>query len=217
MPKVMVVEDDARVASVVQHILEADGYMHVHVPDAEGAWRQLVAEMPDAAIVDLRLPGADGWSLIGRIREDGRFHSLPVVILTGLHEPEIIERAEKFRAQYLGKPFSGDALLDKLRKAMESEGMVALEPARQRVELQARRVVMLLGEYRVEGTVHLPSELPRFSDAWESVIRDARLYVPVTDAAVRQHDGHEVAGSAFLQVRKIDIRAVYPKDVDGER
>jgi DNA-binding response OmpR family regulator len=211
MPKVMVVEDDARVASVVRHILEADGYTYVHAPDAEQAWRELVAEVPDVAIVDIRLPGADGWSLIERIREDGRFHGLPVVVLTGLHDPEVMAKARSQDAEYLEKPFSGDALLDRLRTAMASAGKRPLEPAKQRVDLQSLAVVMLLGEYRVEGTVHLPAELPRFSDAWESVVRDARLYVPVTNASVRRHDGTEVAASAFLQVRKTDIRAVYPE------
>ena len=212
MPKVLVVEDDARVASVVQHILEADGYAYAYAGDAEDAWRQLVAEMPDAAVVDLRLPGADGWSLVERIRGDGRFHSLPIVILTGLHDADVIARAESYKSEYLGKPFAGTALLDKIRNAMEKAGHEPLPPAKQRVDLRSRTVVMLLGEYRVSGTVHLPSELERFSDAWESIVRDARIYVPLTDARVESHDGTEITASGFLQVRKDEIRAVYPQD-----
>lgn len=212
MPKVMVVEDDARVASVVRHILEADGYSYVHAGDAESAWRDLVAEVPDVAIVDIRLPGADGWSFIERIRGDGRFASLPVVVLTGLHDPDVMARAKTLHAEFLEKPFSGDALLDRLRKAMSSAGKRPLEPVKQRVDLVARAVIMLLGEYRVQGTVHLPSELPRFSDGWESVVRDARIYVPVTEAQVTTHEGATVASAEFLSVRKTDIRAVYPLD-----
>ncbi|HEX9890917.1 MAG TPA: response regulator [Actinomycetota bacterium] len=212
MPKVLVVEDDARVASVVRHILETDGYVFFHAGDAETAWREMVAEAPDAAVVDIRLPGADGWSFIERIRGDGRFHALAIVVLTGLHDPDVMARAKDLHAEFLEKPFSGEALLDRLRKAMASAGKVPLEPARQRVDLVARSVIMLLGEYRVEGIVHLPSELPRFSDGWESVVRDARIYVPVTEAKVTTHDGATVASSEFVQVRKTDIRAVYPVD-----
>ena len=212
MPKVLVVEDDVRVASVVQHILEADGYGHAHAGDTEEAWKQLVAEMPDAAIVDLRLPGADGWSLIERVRADGRFSNLPVVILTGMHDADVIARAESYKAEYLGKPFSGVALLDKIRNAMERAGQEPLPPAKQRVDLRTEKVVLLLGEYRVQGLVHLPSELDRFSDAWESVIRDSRQYVPVTEATVQRHDGTDVSETELLQVRKADIRAVYPSE-----
>lgn len=211
MPKVMVVEDDQRIASLVRHILEADGYTAVSAEDVEEAWRELVAEMPDAAVIDLRLPGADGWSLLERVRSDGRFSRLPVVILTGMHDPEVITRAASFGAEYIGKPFSGDALLDKIRHAMENAGQEPLAPARQRVELRTRVVVILLGEYRIEGKVHLPSELDRFSDAWESIVRDSRSYVPVTEASVERHDGSVIVPSAqFLQVSKADIRAVFP-------
>lgn len=212
MPKILVVEDDQRISSLVRHILEADGYVAVTVGDAEGAWRELVAEVPDAAVVDLRLPGADGWAFLERVRGDGRFSRLPVVILTGLQDAETIAKAGNYGALYLGKPFSGDALLDKIRKAMEGSGHEGLAPIKQRVDLRGESVVMLLGEYRVHGRVHLPSELERFSDAWESVIRDSRQYVPLTDARVETHAGATITTSAFLQVRKEQIRAVFPVD-----
>lgn len=212
MPRVLVVEDDRRVAALVQHILEADGYKHTGAGDAEDAWKQLVREMPDAAIIDIRLPGLDGFSLLERIRGDGRFHRLPVVILTGKHDPEVIEKAASFGAEYLGKPFAGEALLDKLRQATWRAGQLPLPPVKQRVEVRAQAVVMLLGEYRVTGNIHLPTELERFSDAWDSVVRDSRAYISVTDAKVERHDGRKIAEPSFLQVRKADIRSVYPVD-----
>lgn len=210
MPKVLVVEDDQRIAALVRHILEADGYQPNSVAGAEDAWKELIRETPDAAVIDLRLPGLDGFSLLERIRGDGRFHRLPVVILTGKHDPEVVQRAATLGAEYIGKPFSAQALMDKVRHSMERIGEFPLPSAKQRVEIRPQTVVMLLGEYRVEGKVHLPSELDRFSDAWEALIQDGRTYLAITEAKVERHDGRKIAESSFLQVRKADIRSVYP-------
>jgi DNA-binding response OmpR family regulator len=205
-----VVEDDQRSAALVRHILEADGYQPNSVSGAEDAWKELIRETPDAAVIDLRLPGLDGFSLLERIRGDGRFHRLPVVILTGKHDPEVIQRATTLGAEYIGKPFSAHALMDKLRQAMERIGEIPLPPVKERAEMRTQTVVVLLGEYQVEGHVHLPSELDRFSDAWEAVVRDDRNYISLTEAKVQRHDGRKIAESPFLQVRKEEIRLVYP-------
>jgi len=210
VPKVLVVEDDQRIAALVRHILEADGYQPISVSGAEDAWKELIRETPDAAVVDLRLPGLDGFALLERIRGDGRFHRLPVVIVTAQHDAEVVQRATSLGAEYIDKPFSARALMDKIRHAMERIGELPLPPVKQRAEMQTQTVVMLLGEYRVEGKIHLPSELDRFSDAWEAVILDGRTYVSLTDAKVERLDGRRIADSSFLQVRKADIRSVYP-------
>ena len=74
-------------------------------------------------------------------------------------------------------------------------------------------VIMLLDAYRIEGTLYLPPKFGRFSDGWESVMRDDRSYVPVTDAKITTLQGVEVVSSPFIEVRKSDIRAVFPVGV----
>ncbi len=71
-------------------------------------------------------------------------------------------------------------------------------------------VVILLDTYRLEARLHLPSQGGRFSDAWETVLRDGRDYIPVTDVQIQTIDGAEVVKSPFIEVRKADIRAVFP-------
>ena len=73
-------------------------------------------------------------------------------------------------------------------------------------------VVILLDTYRVEANLHLPPQGGRFSDAWEEVMRDQREYIPVTDVRIQTIDGTEVVESPFIEVRKADIRAVFPVD-----
>ncbi len=79
-----------------------------------------------------------------------------------------------------------------------------------RAEMSVVPVVILLDTYRVEANIYLPPEGGRFSDAWEAVMRDQRDYIPVTDVKIRTLDGSDVVESPFIEVRKADIRAVFP-------
>ncbi|MFN2490988.1 MAG: response regulator [Actinomycetota bacterium] len=221
MPKVLVVEDEPSIVTIVRYHLESAGFESFFAGDTEEGWRLLVAESPDAAVVDIRLPGTDGWSLIERLRADGRYNQLPVVVLTGLLEPEVVERAGSLGCEYLSKPFAATALLSKIRILLTLSGSQdgpgkrsGLDP---KTDLVAVAVVLLLEDYQVDGTVYLPPELARFSDAWESLVRDQRAFFPVTNATIYPSTGgHAVASPAFLEIRKEDVRAVFPKDVQPE-
>ncbi|HEX2296582.1 MAG TPA: response regulator [Actinomycetota bacterium] len=217
MPKILVVEDQQSVVAIVRYHLESAGMEGLFASDVQDGWRLLTAEAPDAVVVDIGLPGADGWTLIEKLRGDERFSALPVVVLTGLIEPQIVQRAASLGCDYLSKPFAASALLGKIRGGLDP-GVEAKRPAEPRpdpnkVDLVVVGVVMLLDHYQVEGKVHLPPELARFSDAWESLVRDSRGFVPVTDVRVSLRDGHTVVATPpFMEVRKADVRAVFPQD-----
>lgn len=217
MPKVLVVEDQPSTVAILRYHLESAGFDEVVAGDVQEGWRLVTSEFPDAAVVDIRLPGEDGWALIRRIRSDGRFQDLPVIVLTGAVEPEVMDWAKSLRCDYLAKPFAASALVAKVRALIEDrQKRITVpppppEPA-QKIQMVPVRVVLLLDSYRVEGTCYLPPELGRFSDAWESVMRDNRSYIPLTDARITSPEGELVAAPAFAEVRKADVRAVFPSD-----
>jgi DNA-binding response OmpR family regulator len=215
MPKILVVEDEQSVVAVVRYHLESAGMEGFFASDVQDGWRLLTSEVPDAAVVDIGLPGADGWALIEKLRAEERFASIPIVVLTGLIEPDVVRRAASLGCEYLSKPFAASALLGKIRDGLRPSSQHAPDPRvdPNKVELVTIGVVMLLDHYQVEGKVHLPPELARFSDAWESLIRDNRDYVPVTEVRVSAREGHALMASpAFMEVRKADVRAVFPQD-----
>ena len=72
-----------------------------------------------AAIVDLRLPGRDGWWLLGRIRREPRTHRLPIVLITGFLDDAVVSRARALGCECLGKPFSFEELAGRLERATE--------------------------------------------------------------------------------------------------
>lgn len=206
MRKVLIVDDDPNVASLVKELLTEEGFMSVHAGDLETAWATLLAEDPDAAIVDLWLHGREaGWELVDRIRYNEHFQNLPVVIVTASSTQDLLERAQSVGAEAVAKPFTPAALIDRLRRAMSMRGR---GPG-----TRAYDVVLLTNVFKIEGTVHVDEGLSRFSDAWEALVRDPRQYVPLTKAIVRSLDEtHTYADHELIEIRKADIVAMYPKE-----
>jgi len=223
MTKVLVVEDQPSVMQIVRYHFENEGFQGVYAGDVEEAWRLLVSENPDAVVTDIALPTADGWTLIEKIRNDGRYHGTPIVVLTGLQEPEVAERAKNLGCAYLTKPFAATALLNKV-KAMVKEnsggkaaGAPGMDMQTHRIELVPVAVVVLVDRFALEGTIYMPPELARFSDAWESIHRDPRTFFPMTNARVTSIDGGQlVAAPAFLEVSKSEVYAVFPVDTSPQ-
>ena len=201
------------IAGVVRTQLSNAGIQTYIPADADDAWNYLVTESPDAAVIDIEVSGANGWTLVEKIRKDGRFVALPIVVLTGMGEPGAMEAAaNSMHCMSLSKTMAGSRLAETLKQAIDKPAQhVALDQS-PRVELTRVGVMMLVHEFQIEGTVYLPSELARFSDAWEAIIRDARLFVPVTDVVIRTSDGTEAGTTNFMNIKKTEIRAVYPRD-----
>jgi DNA-binding response OmpR family regulator len=118
-PKAIVVDDDPTVAGMVAYFLELQGITCLHAPTAETGWDMVMDEHLAMAVVDLRLPGKDGWWLVEQIRSDGRLGSLPVVVVTGYQETDVASRARVLGSGCLAKPFSYDELNEQLAEASE--------------------------------------------------------------------------------------------------
>ena len=215
MAKVLVIEDDPSISRLIGVHLEAAGFESVFASNAESAWESVVAESPDCLVVDLILEGgSDGWALLDRVRHDGRFEHVPGVILTGLYEePEVKMRALEYNCDVLGKPFDPPVLLEKLRALVrDAELVFGLEIGKggKYVDLLPMRVVAFSDSYTFEGTMHLPRELNRFSEALEAVLKDKRHFIPITDAHVKPRDGTESTTVPFIEIAKAEIIAITP-------
>lgn len=119
----LVVEDDEVVAGLLCHLLEEEGLSVTGARTAEEGWRAVVAESPQSAVIDIRLPGRDGWWLVAQIRgEEEAGRHMPVVMITGFLDAEVEQRAEQWGCAWLGKPFTLDDLAEKLRLANRLAG-----------------------------------------------------------------------------------------------
>jgi two-component system response regulator PrrA len=115
-PRVLIVEDDPDLLVVLRVNLEGAGLETMLASDGRTAIRRIEAERPDAVLLDVMLPGIDGWSVLERLH--GRGDPVPVVVCSAKKHPEDIERAYELGAvAYLVKPFDIDRLIDAVTEA----------------------------------------------------------------------------------------------------
>jgi two-component system phosphate regulon response regulator PhoB len=120
-PSLLVVDDDARVRTVVCWQLEAEGYRVREAADGNTAWQVVTDERPDLLVLDLSLPGLSGLDLLRRLREAG--DGLPVVVLSGRSgEGDRILGLDLGADDYLVKPFSLGELAARVRSVLRRSG-----------------------------------------------------------------------------------------------
>lgn len=115
MSSVLIVEDEQHLAEGLQFNLEAEGYTAEIVSDGETALRQLLdsGKRYDAVVLDVMMPGRDGFSVAAELRSKGLF--VPILILTARARPEDVLRGFEAGADdYLAKPFELRILLARL-------------------------------------------------------------------------------------------------------
>jgi DNA-binding response OmpR family regulator len=116
MARILLVEDEHHLAQGLSFNLEADGHEVTVVGDGEAALRRLLAEAGgfDAVLLDVMLPGRDGFEVARELRNSGDF--VPILMLTAHGRPEdILQGFEAGADDYLPKPFELAILLARVR------------------------------------------------------------------------------------------------------
>jgi DNA-binding response OmpR family regulator len=135
MPRVLIVEDDDVIADGIARHLEAGGFDAIAVERGELGLARLRYERPDACVLDLMLPGLDGWELIETVRGEGIGTPIVVVSARGT-EGDRIRALELGADDYLVKPFSMSELVARVRAAVR-RGVRAQSPDRgERIEIE---------------------------------------------------------------------------------
>jgi two-component system alkaline phosphatase synthesis response regulator PhoP len=140
VPKVLIVEDDDVIARGMAEHLGAAGFDAVGVERGDLALTRLRYEKPDVCVLDLMLPGLDGWKLIETARGEGIGTPIVVVSARGT-EHDRIHALEIGADDYLVKPFSMQELVARVRAAAR-RGMQANEtPRGETIEIEELRIV----------------------------------------------------------------------------
>jgi DNA-binding response OmpR family regulator len=96
--KIMWVEDDKFLSDIIARKLSAQECALVHATDGEEALRLLEKEHPDLILLDILLPGMDGYELLKRVKEDARTKRTPVILLSNLGQKDDIEKGKTLGA-----------------------------------------------------------------------------------------------------------------------
>ncbi|MDP4009058.1 MAG: response regulator [bacterium] len=122
MAKILIVEDDKFLRELITQKLGKEGYDLVEGVDGEEGVSQAKKESPDLILLDLILPGIDGFEALTQIKADEKTSKIPVIILSNLGQKDDIERGLKLGAQdYLIKAhFTPGEIVGKIKSILGS-------------------------------------------------------------------------------------------------
>ena len=121
MRKVLVVDDEVGITEILESILVDAGYLVEIATSGEGALQRLAAGVPDAIILDVRMPGLDGPGLLLGLRLDPSWAAIPVVVMSSLPEEAVAAQDDGYDT-FLRKPFRVSSVLAALRHALRRGG-----------------------------------------------------------------------------------------------
>jgi CheY-like chemotaxis protein len=117
MAKILVVDDSEDYRIVLAMHLERAGHVVTGLPNGKEALVHVIAQTPDAVVLDLLMPEMDGPSFLEVVRSYLRLHALPVVVLTGLPESPMVEHARFLKVNSILT--KGKASLDDIESAVK--------------------------------------------------------------------------------------------------
>ena len=118
-PTILVAEDDPLSAGILIHRLEKEGFEVLHYPDGAEALEGAVSNQISMAILDVKMPGMDGFELLERLRKVPSYYDLPIMMLTSMGREEDISRGFELGADdYMVKPFSPVEVLARVRRLL---------------------------------------------------------------------------------------------------
>ena len=135
--KIMVVEDDVDLAEILTYNITMRGYRSVKAFDGIDACRAIEAEIPDLVLLDIMLPGLDGWQICKFIRNhnEGIIAETPIIMLTALgSQEEKLKGIELGADDYIPKPFSVKEVMLKV------ERLLGREAKKKRLEAEIERL-----------------------------------------------------------------------------
>jgi DNA-binding response OmpR family regulator len=122
MPKkILIVEDDKFLRDLINQKLTKEGYETSEAIDGEEGVKIVKEVKPDLVLLDLILPGIDGFEVLAKIKGDPGTSSIPVIILSNLGQKEDVEKGLKLGAvDYLIKAhFTPGEIIDKIKGALK--------------------------------------------------------------------------------------------------
>ena len=145
---VLIVEDDRNIADLLRLYLEKEGYTVVIAPDGMRGVEQFRTVHPSLVLLDVMLPGLDGWGVCRAIRAESQ---TPIIMLTAKSETEDKVNGLKQGADdYITKPFEMKEVLARIEAVLRRSG-IEPEKSRRRLEFDKLVIDMDAFELTVDG------------------------------------------------------------------
>ena len=120
-PKILIIEDDRYLRELIIKKLEKEKFEILETADGKEGLKKTKEEKPDLILLDLVLPGIDGYAVLSQIKADPEMSSIPVIIISNLGQIQEIQRGLKLGAvDYLIKAhFTPETIIEKVRRHLK--------------------------------------------------------------------------------------------------
>lgn len=121
--KILVVDDESEITEIIKAFLDNAGYKVTVENNPEKAVKTALGLKPDLILLDIMMPGIDGYSICNRIKEEPTMGNIPVIFLTGKDSKE--DQGRSFQVggdMFIKKPFSCERLLEIVNIVLLSVG-----------------------------------------------------------------------------------------------
>ncbi len=116
MSKILVVDDESSIVALVEENLALEGYETTHAYSGEEALELMRHDQPDLVLLDVMMPGMDGYEVSRQMRADPQLNHIPIIMLTARSStPDKVMGYSRGVDDYVTKPFDSDELLVRVR------------------------------------------------------------------------------------------------------
>ena len=221
---IYIVEDDAAIRELEQYALQSSGYDVQSFESSESFWQAMNAAVPELVILDVMLPGEDGFSILKKLRNTPSLHRLPIIMVTAKSsELDTVRGLDCGADDYISKPFGIMEFISRVRAVLRRAAAAAPAPAASTLHFgeivldDVARTVRVGGTpveltYKEYSLLHLFLEHPEEVLARERIMKDVwdtddlleSRTIDMHVRTLRQKLG--AAGEAIRTVRKVGYK-----------
>jgi DNA-binding response OmpR family regulator len=119
MAKIMIVDDDVLITSLMQSLVSMDRHEPIVVNESTEAVAVAKSTLPDLITLDLMMPNLNGYDLCGLLRAEPQFAKIPIIIISAKEDTQSRDRAfSQGATEYLTKPFNIDEFLHTIKRLL---------------------------------------------------------------------------------------------------
>lgn len=225
--QILIVEDDLSLLQFMELVFEQAGARAALATEGAAGLRRFHEVNPDLVILDVLMPGMDGWDVCQEIRKES---AVPVIMLTTLDDDNSIIRGLDYGADdFLSKPFNPDVLLARARAVLRrtasqpvdspdvyNDGYLTVDMERKLVAVRNKPVKLTATEFRLlaflmqgEGNVLTYREI--LENVWGEAYQDSINYVHVYVSHLRRKLEEDASNPAyFVTVHQVGYRFLSP-------
>jgi len=148
---ILIIEDDEDIRELSRYNLEKEGYSVSCMDSGEKAMREIHRKQPDLILLDLMLPGMDGFEICRMLKRDEKTARIPIIMVTAKSEDaDIVAGLELGAEDYITKPFSPGVLIARVRTVLRRR-TAAPAGAEEKIEIHDLSLDPKRFEARVDG------------------------------------------------------------------